>query len=165
MATNVLFLHGLEGRPTGTKATTLQQAGFDLVAPSLPADDFAASVRIAQDAFDAHRPAVVVGSSRGGAVALSLAPHDAAVVLVCPAWKKFAPGTKATARTRILHSAQDELIPLDASHELAAVSGISQDAVTVVGTAHRMSDEEALKALVAAVSEALGVRQRSPDVG
>jgi pimeloyl-ACP methyl ester carboxylesterase len=154
MTATVLFLHGLEGRPTGTKATTLQQAGFDLVAPSLPADDFAASVRIAQDAFDAHRPAVVVGSSRGGAVALSLAPHHAAVVLVCPAWKKFAPGAKATARTRILHSAQDELIPLAESQELATYSGLSPDAVTVVGTAHRMSDPAALEALVEAVRDA-----------
>ncbi len=156
MTTTVLFLHGLEGRPNGNKATTLQQAGFDLIAPSLPADDFAASVRTAQAAFDAHRPAVVVGSSRGGAVALSLAPHDAAVVLVCPAWRKFAPGTKATARTRILHSARDELIPLAESYELAAASGLEPDAVTVVGTAHRMSDPEALATLVDTVREATG---------
>ncbi len=156
MTTTVLFLHGLEGRPNGTKATTLTQAGFDLVAPALPADDFTESVRIAQAAFDAHRPAVVVGSSRGGAVALSLAPHDAAVVLVCPAWKKLAPGTKATARTRILHSDKDERIPLAESHALAAVSGLSPDAVTVVGTAHRMSDPAALTALVEAVRTATG---------
>jgi pimeloyl-ACP methyl ester carboxylesterase len=155
MTTTVLFLHGREGSPNGTKATTLKAAGLDVVAPALPDDDFAASVPIAQAAFHAHRPAVVVGSSRGGAVALSLAPHDAAVVLVCPAWRKFAPGTKATARTRILHSAQDELIPLAESHELAAVSGLSPDAVTVVGTAHRMSDDGALKALVEAVRAAL----------
>ena len=156
MTTTVLFLHGLEGRPNGNKATTLQQAGFDLIAPSLPADDFAASVRTAQAAFDAHRPAVVVGSSRGGAVALSLAPHDAAVVLVCPAWRKFAPGTTASARTRILHSARDELIPLAESYELATASGLEPDAVTVVGTAHRMSDPEALATLVDTVREATG---------
>ncbi len=155
MTTTVLFLHGREGSPNGTKATTLKGAGFDVVAPALPDDDFAAAVRIAQVAFDEQRPTVVVGSSRGGAVALSLAPHDVAVVLVCPAWKMFAPGTKATSRTRILHSAQDELIPLAESHELAALSGLSLEAVTVVGAAHRMSDPAALKALVGAVREAL----------
>ncbi len=151
----VLFLHGLEGRPNGNKATKLKDAGFTLVAPALPSDDFAASVRLAQATFDEHQPAVVVGSSRGGAVALSLAPHDAAVVLVCPAWSKFAPETKATARTRILHSERDELIPLAESHELADVSGLSPDAVTVVGVEHRMSDAAALTALVAAVREAM----------
>jgi pimeloyl-ACP methyl ester carboxylesterase len=155
MTKTVLFLHGREGSPNGTKSTTLKGAGFDLVAPALPDDDFAASVRIAQAAFDAQRPAVVVGSSRGGAVALSLTPHDAAVVLVCPAWKKFAPGTKAPPRTRILHAARDELIPLGESHELSAVSGLSPDAVTVVGVEHRMGDPAALTALVAAVREAM----------
>jgi pimeloyl-ACP methyl ester carboxylesterase len=156
MTKTVLFLHGREGSPNGTKATTLRGAGFEVVAPALPDDDFASSVRLAQVAFDEHQPAVVVGSSRGGAVALSLAAHDAAVVLVCPAWKKFAPATRATARTRILHAAQDELIPLPESHELASVSGLPPEAVTVVGTAHRMSDPAALEALVAAVREALG---------
>jgi dienelactone hydrolase len=156
MTKTVLFLHGREGSPNGTKATTLRGAGFEVVAPALPDDDFAASVRLAQAAFDQHRPSVVVGSSRGGAVALSLAPHDAAVVLVCPAWKKFAPGTKATARTRILHAAKDELIPLAESHELAAVSGLPPEAVTMVGVEHRMSDPAALTALVEAVRAATG---------
>jgi alpha-beta hydrolase superfamily lysophospholipase len=38
----------------------------------LPDDDFEAAVRIAQDEFDRHKPDVVVGSSRGGAVAMNL---------------------------------------------------------------------------------------------
>ena len=39
--------------------------------------------------FDEHRPDVVVGSSRGGAVAMNLRNDSARLVLLCPAWKKW----------------------------------------------------------------------------
>src|SRR6516162_4782021 len=35
-----------------------------------------------------HRPDVLVGSSRGGAVAMNINSADARLVLLCPAWKR-----------------------------------------------------------------------------
>ena len=40
--------------------------------PSLPDDDFDEAVRIAQGEFEKHQADVVVGSSRGGAVAMNI---------------------------------------------------------------------------------------------
>jgi alpha-beta hydrolase superfamily lysophospholipase len=62
----------------------------------LPDEDFGEAVRIAQAEFDNHQPQVVVGSSRGGAVAMNLNTGDARLVLLCPAWKKW--GTVRTVR-------------------------------------------------------------------
>ena len=46
----------------------MKHHGHEVINPKLPDEDFAEAVRIAQAEFDQHQPAVVVGSSRGGAV-------------------------------------------------------------------------------------------------
>jgi alpha-beta hydrolase superfamily lysophospholipase len=50
--------------------------------PALPHEDFAAALAIAQTEFDRHQPQVVVGSSRGGAVAMNINSGDAKLVLL-----------------------------------------------------------------------------------
>lgn len=64
--------------------------------PSLPDDDFAAAVRIAQTEFDRHHPDVVVGSSRGGAVAMNIDSGTTPLVLLCPAWNRWGEGSDGT---------------------------------------------------------------------
>ena len=61
----ILFLHGKESGPGGTKPTYLAEHGCTVINPALPKDDFDASVRIAQAAFDEHAPEVVVGALHG----------------------------------------------------------------------------------------------------
>lgn len=73
----ILFLHGYGSQPGGTKPMFLFRRGNDVVNPPLPSEDFEKSVRIAQEAFNKGRPDVVVGSSRGGAVAMNLHYHPA----------------------------------------------------------------------------------------
>ena len=68
----ILFLHGWQSIPGGVKPTYLADHGHEVINPRLPDDDFAQAVRIAQNEFDKHQPDVVVGSSRGGAVAMKL---------------------------------------------------------------------------------------------
>src|SRR5688500_12095292 len=85
----ILFLHGWNSVPGGVKPTYLQDHGHTVVNPQLPDEDFAAAVRIAQAELDKCRPDVVVGSSRGGAVALCIDSGSARLVLLCPAWKKY----------------------------------------------------------------------------
>ena len=84
----ILFLHGWHSVPGGVKPTFLAQHGHEVINPKLPDEDFEAAVRIAQAEFSKHQPQVVVGSSRGGAVAMNIKISDAKIVLVCPAWKK-----------------------------------------------------------------------------
>lgn len=64
----ILFLHGWQSVPGGVKPTYLAQHGHEVINPKLPDDDMEEAVHIAQAEFDQHRPQVVVGSSRGGAV-------------------------------------------------------------------------------------------------
>lgn len=66
----ILFLHGWNSIVGGRKPTFLIEAGHTVFNPALPDDDFEEAVRIAQSEFDQHQPDVVVGSSRGGAVAM-----------------------------------------------------------------------------------------------
>ena len=68
----ILFLHGWHSTPGGVKPTYLKDHGHEVLNPALPDDDFDAAVRIAQAEFDQHHPDVVIGSSRGGAVAMNI---------------------------------------------------------------------------------------------
>jgi hypothetical protein len=68
----ILFLHGWQSTPGGIKATYLKDHGHEVLNPAQPDDDFDAAVRIAQAEFDRHQPDVVIGSSRGGAVAMKM---------------------------------------------------------------------------------------------
>ncbi len=83
----MLFLHGWHSVPGGVKPTYLKDHGHEVINPALDDDDFDSALATAQAAFDQHRPQVVVGSSRGGALAMNINNGDAKLVLLCPAWK------------------------------------------------------------------------------
>ena len=120
----ILFLHGWQSVPGGVKPTYLKDHGHEVINPKLPDDDFAEAVRIAQAEFDKHRPQVVVGSSRGGAVAMNIDSGDAKLVLLCPAWKKYGTARTVKPGTVILHSRADDVVPFADSEELVKNSGL-----------------------------------------
>jgi alpha-beta hydrolase superfamily lysophospholipase len=151
----VLFLHGWNSKPGGVKPTYLAQHGHTVINPALPDEDFAESVRIAQEAFYEHRPEVVVGSSRGGAVAMNLFADRAGLVLLCPAWKKWGYAKIVMPGTVILHSEADDVVPIADSRELLARSGQPESALIVVGDDHRLADPEPLAAMLDAVEKAI----------
>ena len=93
----ILFLHGWQSVPGGVKPSYLGSHGHTVLNPKLPDEDFEAAVRIAQAEYDRHRLDVVVGSSRGGAVAMNLDSGDTPLVLLCPAWRSRTPGVPAGA--------------------------------------------------------------------
>src|SRR6202142_3106026 len=140
----ILFLHGWQSVPGGVKPTYLKDHGHTVINPKLPDEDFDEAVCIAQAEFDKHNPDVVVGSSRGGAVAMNINSGSAKLVLLCPAWKKW--GTVKTVRlgTVILHSRADDVIPLADSEELVRNSGLPSSALIEVGSDHRLADPEPL---------------------
>jgi alpha-beta hydrolase superfamily lysophospholipase len=147
----VLFLHGWTSKPGGVKPVYLARHGHTVINPALPDEDFAESVRIAQAEFDRHHPGVVVGSSRGGAVAMNIGTAGAALVLLCPAWKKWGTATTVKPGTVILHAAADDVIPIADSRELLERSGLPESALIVVGNDHRLADPEPLAAMLAVI--------------
>jgi hypothetical protein len=144
----ILFLHGWQSIPGGVKPTFLAQHGHEVVNPALPHEDFAEAVRIAQAEFDKQQPDVVVGSSRGSAVAMNINSGDARLVLLCPAWKKYGTVKAVKVGTVILHSRADEVIPFANSEELVRSSGLPASALIEVGTDHRLAAPEPLAAML-----------------
>jgi len=143
----ILFVHGWQSIPGGVKPTYLKDHGHTVINPKLPDEDFAEAARIAQAEFDQHQPQVVVGSSRGGAVAMNINSGDARLVLLCPAWKKYGTAKTVKPGTVILHSRADDVVPFADSEELARNSGAK---LIEAGNDHRLADSEPLAAMLGA---------------
>jgi hypothetical protein len=149
----ILFLNGWRAAPGGIKPTLLARHGHEVVTPRLSDDDFGESVRIAQAEFDLLRPDVVVGLSRGGAVAINIDTGAARLVLLCPGWKKWGTATSAKSGTVILHSRTDDVVPFAYSEELVANSDLPPSALVEVGTDHWLNDPASLAAMLAACGD------------
>lgn len=150
----ILFLHGWTSTPGGVKPTYLKSRDHEVLNPALPDEDFDEAVRAAQFEFDRSQPDVVVGSSRGGAVAMNIASGSTPLVLLCPAWKRWGSATSVKPNTVILHSPADETIPFAESQELLRNSSLPESALMVVGSDHRLADPESLKAMLQATERA-----------
>jgi pimeloyl-ACP methyl ester carboxylesterase len=128
----VLFLHGLEGRPDGTKPTALRTAGLHVVAPEGRGLPLAGRVRGGLTALDAHPGALLVGSSYGGLAAAwiaSVRPADlSGLVLLAPALHHWEPPVDdpaalqvpATLPVTIVHAPGDAVVPIAVSRAFAA---------------------------------------------
>ena len=143
----VLFLHGLDAKPGGIKPIYLARRGHELLNPALPRDDFFLSISIAQKELDTAHPDIVVGSSRGGAVALAMNIPDVPVILLAPAWRFFDVPIHIPPVLRILHAPADSLIPIAHSHELIERAGNADVQLIEVGESHAMTDSESLELL------------------
>jgi hypothetical protein len=155
----ILFLHGWHSVPGGVKPTFLAQHGHEVINPKLPDEDFAEAVRIAQVEVDKHQPQVVVGSSRGGAIAMSINSGNAKLVLLCPAWKKYGTARTVKSGTVILHSRNDDVIPFADSEDLGRNSGLLPSALIEVGTDHRLAESKPLDRML---RECEAVLERKP---
>ena len=148
----ILFLHGLESAPGGTKPSFLAECGYKVLNPALPKRSFWESVQLVQEIVDREKPSVIVGSSRGAAVALCV-HTEAKLVLIAPAWKRYArtSSRRTPSSAVIIHSKNDKIISFKDSESLAASSGAT---LIAAGASHRMGDQKALVAIAAAVKEA-----------
>jgi len=149
----ILCLHGWQSVPGGVKPTFLVRHGHEVINPKLPDEDFEMAVRIAQAEFDKHQPPVVVGSSRGGAVAMNINSGAAKLVLLCPAWKKYGTARTVRASTVILHSRADDVIPFADSEELVKNGGLPSYTLMEVGNDHRLADSESLEMMLEACAD------------
>jgi hypothetical protein len=146
----ILFLTGWHAAPGGTKPMFLREHGHEVIDPVLDDDDFSVAIRTAQHAYDECQPDVVVGLSRGGAVAMNIDIGETPLVLMCPGWKRWGIAKTISKRAVILHSRADDVVPFAFSEELIKNSGLPQDALIEVGNDHWLSDPEPLEAMVKA---------------
>jgi hypothetical protein len=144
----LLFLHGWHSIVGGLKPTYLKATGNEVINPKLDDDDFAQAMTAAQESFDLHQPDVVVGSSRGGAIAMNIRAGTTPLVLLCPAWKKWGTQARLKPNAYILHSRQDDVIPFEHSEELVARSGLPEETLIEVGNDHRLADDQSLAAML-----------------
>ena len=151
----VFFLHGWTSVPGGRKPTHLNGHGHEVTNPALDDNDFAAAARTAQAEYDQHKPDVIVGSSRGGAVAMNIESEDTPLVLLCPAWKNWGTATTVKPNTVILHSRADDVIPFADSEELVANTGLPPETLIEVGTDHRLADPEPLAMMLEVCERAI----------
>jgi fermentation-respiration switch protein FrsA (DUF1100 family) len=145
----VVFLHGLESGPQGSKARWLAER-YGAVTPvlgcSAPLQPHMVTdaLAVAREAVRAQRPDLIVGSSFGGAVAVRLLREGAyrgPVVLIAPAARKIT-GDEALpdgTRAAILHGDADDVVPYADSVALAQTGGPGVRLHTVVGGDHRLN--------------------------
>jgi pimeloyl-ACP methyl ester carboxylesterase len=154
----VLFLHGSGGKPGGHKPTYIQKEGFTVLNPQLPEESFESSCQVGREHCQQDPvPGVIVGSSRGGAVAMSIMFEFplVPVVLIAPAWRHFNVEPKIHELTVILHCPQDTVVPFLDTQELLQKSGLSLRHLIAVGRDHRLNDEASLQTLMRQIKNAL----------
>ena len=142
----VLFLHGLESTPGGSKVKYLEKHGYEVLNPLLPKYSWDESLENAQTLIDSENPDIVIGSSRGGAVALNIKTGAAHLILIAPAWKRFGADRYGNlCGGIILHCREDKIVPYEDSVELSELAGAT---LIPCGIDHRMSDTDALEAIL-----------------
>ena len=151
---NILFCHGKEGSPDGTKARALK---------ALPNAGIVATPRLTNSFSDydfikdlgmvmkvANTVDIIVGSSRGGALVCQM-NIDKRKILIAPAWKKFKVIPHLTSDDIILHCKEDKLVPYKDSVQLANMFGCK---LIECGINHRMSDSKTLNTIKNIIIEA-----------
>jgi pimeloyl-ACP methyl ester carboxylesterase len=133
-ARRVLFAHGLEGSPRGTKARYLATLGAPLRVPDMRGLPLAARVEILERVIAAGN-VLLVGSSYGGLAAALVAQRHpdllVGLVLCAPAlcWAEppnLDPATLAAPvglPVTVLHGLRDEVVPIAASRAYRDRSG------------------------------------------
>ena len=144
----ILFLHGWTSVPGGKKPTFLSRHSHEVLNPALPDEDFEEALRIVQAEYYKSHPDVIVGSSRGGAVAMNIDSLDTPLILLCPAWKRWGIATTVKKYTTILHSRADDVVPFFDSLELVKNSGLPISVLIDVGNDHRLADVEPLEKML-----------------
>lgn len=143
----VLFLDGMGCNPEGFKPTFIRGLGYEVTAPMLPDLDFPGSVTVAEQAFQTTRPQIVVGYSRGAAVALSIADQSVPRLLIAPALHWIDRPLSHLEAIIVLHSETDDGLPLELIRNDMQRLGIPFSALSIVGEDHSMFDPAALDAI------------------
>lgn len=141
----IVFLHGLETGPHGSKYQALKKMFGEVISPDCEGvkDPQQRLTIIKQALKDQAGPFLVVGSSAGGLMALLLQREDPRVkglVLCAPALHtEFAESLTAEGlpETVIIHGLSDDVVPIESSRSFGAP-------LVEVDDGHRLNDSLAL---------------------
>ena len=150
----IIFAHGLEGSPNGSKIRSLRDAGFDVIAPDFQGMALAERVDLLQEIcleYASQQP-VLAGSSYGGLTAAIIAmrmPDAFRGLLLCaPALHLVEPPVDDKTvlvapnglKTIIIHGLQDDIVPISCSIEYASRSSNEIVAFHQVNDGHRLAE-------------------------
>jgi len=149
----ILFLHGWSA-DGARKTAFLRSLGFAVLTPRLSHWSFRRAVQTAQDAFHLYQPDLVVGSSRGGAVALRVEIGTTPLVLLSPAWWAWRVRPEVRTKAVVIHSRNDNVVRFADSERLCKLNAGVR--LVAAGRDHRLNDPQARAALKEAVAFFLG---------
>ena len=139
---------------TSSKAAFVRGLGFEVACPRLASWRMRSAMRQARDAHDGLRSDVIIGISRGGAIALAI-PDDRPLILLAPAWRYFGVRPCPDAVGIVIHSPGDRIVPLGHSRELCRrCPGLR---LVIAGAAHRMNCPASRRALAMALEDLVGL--------
>lgn len=148
--TKVMYLHGLEGNANGTKGLYCQ-IQYNAVAPQMPAtleslmrnrkDCIKNCYQIAKEAVEIHKPDLIIGSSFGGGITITLMQnnvHKGKAILLAPAGVKYGLSTHIPQGNQvvIIHDRSDEIVPYQDSVLIESMNDNSTLITTTGG--HRL---------------------------
>lgn len=153
----VLFVHGSESGPQGTKARMLAEH-FEALTPQMDTERFEGCVQQIAAALESFRPDVVVGSSFGGAVAVALLQRGqwaGPTLLLAPAVAELGVPLRLPddLPVWIVHGTGDDVVPVVSSLTLARSGTPALVRFLEVNDDHRLSRTVASGRLVALVRE------------
>ena len=149
----LLFLDGIGCNPDGFKPRFLRGLGYQVEAPLLPDLDFLQSVSIAERVLRETKPDVVIGYSRGGAVALAIDDQMVPRLLIAPALHWVQHPVTLRGPVIMLHSEGDDSLALDHMRGEMSRLGLLPSILRIVGDDHTMIDDAALAAIQTALQE------------
>ena len=150
----IIFAHGLEGSPNGSKIRSLRDAGFEVVAPDFQGMVLAERVDLLEEIcleYASQQP-VLAGSSYGGLTAAIVAmrmPDAFRGLLLCaPALHLVEPPVDDETvliapnglKTIIIHGLEDDIVPISCSIEYASRSSNEIVAFHQVDDGHRLAE-------------------------
>ena len=145
----LLFLHGLfSNGEHSSKANALRFAGYDVTAP--PLNNWCFWWACHSVKLDQIKPDVIVGSSRGGAIALNL-DTNLPLVLLAPAWKYYGMKKDFTNPCVIIHGKNDTLIPYEDSIELVNMNPNAR--LYIVNDDHQLNKYETHRLMIQQVKQ------------
>jgi len=150
----IIFAHGLEGTPNGSKIQSLRNSGFEVLAPDFQGMPLIERVALLEKiSLDfAEKKPILAGSSYGGLTAAIVAmrfPERFSGLLLCaPALHlKEPPVADSTILvapkgmpTVIIHGINDDVVPISCSIEYAEISGEDIIEFNKVLDGHRLSE-------------------------
>ena len=162
----IVFAHGLEGTPHGTKIRALREAGFEVVAPDFQGMLLAERVSLLEATTRslAHRRPLLAGSSYGGLTAAIVAAENPTrfrgLLLCAPAFSRIEAPHYSSDQLRaplglptlVIHGRGDEVVPFSVSEDYVRRSGMDAELIPTAD-GHRLA--QSLAPLVAAAGRLL----------